>query len=256
MSNHGYVTSCLGPVVDIQLSSAVYREDRRVYSGVRDALSCSASTGQKATEYIGRDLFYPTVYDSLTIIRPSVCFREGITMANCMTQFQAFILDLPYQESYLLAVSHLIPAAYEHNLHIPKGMQWMHETGQQYGLMEESYSRTERSVSPNCRIDLILGFTSLYLLVKSYNNSLIGEVSQQMYGGILRCISLGPTEGLSTWKCNIQLNMQAVVVPVGRLSLGRILNVVGSAVDMYDDQPTAVVYGQSPICKRNTLGHI
>jgi F-type H+-transporting ATPase subunit beta len=255
MSNHGYVTSCLGPVVDIQLSSAVYRENRRVYSGVRDALSCSDSTGQKATEYIGRDLFYPTVYDSITIIRPSVCFREGITMANCMTQFQAFILDLPYHETYLLAVTHLIPASYEHNLHIPKGMQWMQETGQNYGLMEESYSRTERSVSPNCRIDLILGFTSLYLLVKSYNNSLIGEVSQQMYGGILRCISLGPTEGLSTWKCNIQLNMQAVVVPVGRISLGRILNVVGSAVDMYDDQPTAITYGQSPICKGNMLGH-
>jgi F0F1-type ATP synthase beta subunit len=64
-----------------------------------------------------------------------------------------------------------------------------------------------------------------------------------MYGGILRCISLGATEGLSTWKCNIQLNVQAVVVPVGRISLGRILNVVGSAVDAFDDQPTEIAYG-------------
>ena len=107
--------------------------------------------------------------------------------------------------------------------------------------MEESYSRTEYFISPNCRIDLVLGFTSLYLLVKSYNNSLIGEVSQQMYGGVLRCISLGSTEGLSTWKCSMQLNVQAVVVPVGRISLGRILNVVGSAVDVYDDQPIVVL---------------
>ena len=85
-------------------------------------------------------------------------------------------------------------------------------------------------------------------------NSLVAEVSQQMYGGTLRCISLGVTEGLSTWKCYIQLNVQAVMVPVGRVSLGRILNVVGAAVDLFDDQLIAVVYGESPICKRNVGG--
>jgi hypothetical protein len=88
-----------------------------------------------------------------------------------------------------------------------------------------------------------------------YVNSLVAEVSQQMYGGILRCISLGVTEGLSTWRCNIQLNVQAVIVPVGTVSLGRILNVVGAAVDLYNDQPTAVVYGESPIC-RISIGEI
>jgi F0F1-type ATP synthase beta subunit len=84
-----------------------------------------------------------------------------------------------------------------------------------------------------------------------YINSLVAEVSQQMYGGTLRCISLVFTEGLSTWRCNIQLNVQAVVVPVGTVSLGRILNVVGAAVDLFNDQPTAVVYGESPICRSN-----
>ena len=37
-----------------------------------------------------------------------------------------------------------------------------------------------------------------------------------------------------------------------------ILNVVGSAVDVFDDQPMAIVYGQSPICKDyriNTCAH-
>merc|ERR1712194_64300 len=121
--------------------------------------------------------------------------------------------------------------------------------GKPIGVLEELYSSTESNLAPNNRIDIVLGFASLYLMVRSYNNSLIAEVSQQMYGGILRCISLGPTEGLSTWKCSIQLNVQAVIVPVGRISLGRILNVVGSAVDLYDDQPTAIAFGQSPICK-------
>merc|ERR1712039_1047755 len=181
MSNHGYVTSCLGPVVDVQLASDVYRIDRSVYKRVRDGLALSETAGHE-TSYIGRDLFYPTVYDSITVVRPSVCFREGITIANCMTRFHTFIMHIPYQESYLLAVTHLIPASYQHNLDIPAGMKWAEQTGQTSGILEEAYSRTESTLSPNHRIDIILGFTSLYLLVKSYNNSLVAEVSQQMHG--------------------------------------------------------------------------
>ncbi len=86
MSNHGYTASCLGPVVDIQLLSDVYREDRSAYSRIRERVAESETTGQKAT-YVGRDIFYPTVYDSITIVRPSISFREGITVANCMTYF-------------------------------------------------------------------------------------------------------------------------------------------------------------------------
>lgn len=184
MSNHGYVTSCLGPVVDIQLAADVYRENRSVYSRLREGILGTETTGQKTT-YIAREIFYPTVYDSMTIVRPSVSFREGITMANCMTRFHAFILDIPYTETYLLAVTNLIPAAYGKNLQIPAGMEWA--TGEHsFGILEEANSRTERTLSPNHRIDLILGFTTLYLLVRTYANSLVAEVSQQMYGGILR----------------------------------------------------------------------
>ena len=189
----------------------------------------------------------------MTIVRPSISFREGITVANCMTYFHAFILDIPYMETYLLAATHLIPIVYGSNLQILTDMEWT-DIGHSFGILEETYSRTERALLPNHRIDLILGFTTLYLLVRMYVNSLVAEVSQQMYGGILRCISLGVTEGLSTWRCNIQLNVQAVIVPVGRVSLGRILNVVGAAVDLFDDQSIAVVYGESPICKRNVRG--
>ena len=143
--------------------------------------------------------------------------------------------------TYLLAVTHLISTVYGSNLHIPTDMEWT-EIGYSFGIFEETYSRTERALSPNHRIDLVLGFTTLYLLVRMYLDSLVAEVSQQMYGGTLRCISLGFTEGLSTWRCNIQLNVQAVIVPVGTVSLGRILNVVAAAVDLFNDQPTAVVY--------------
>ncbi|MCP3670892.1 MAG: hypothetical protein GY814_10760, partial [Gammaproteobacteria bacterium] len=246
MSNHGYIAACLGPVVDVQLASDIYLSERSAYRRVRQGLAEFETPGQKAF-YIGRDMFYPTVYDSITVVRPCVCFREGITATNSMSNFHSFIDQIPYNDTYLLAVIHLIPGAYGTQLDVPVGMEWTSREHNDYGVMEESYSRSESVLAPSHRVDLVLGFTSLYLLVKSYWNSLVAEVSQQMYGGILRCISLGSTEGLSTWKCTIQLNMQAVIVPVGRISLGRILNVVGSAVDIYDDQPIALVFSQSPV---------
>ena len=38
MSNHGYIVSCLGPVVDIQLVADVYREDRFIHSRLREGI--------------------------------------------------------------------------------------------------------------------------------------------------------------------------------------------------------------------------
>ena len=107
MSNHGYVISCLGPVLDVQLVLDVYRMDRSFYRRVRDGLAMFETSGQKAI-HVGRDLFYPTVYDSITVVRPSVCFREGITVVNSMTRFHTFISEILYHETYLLAVTHLI----------------------------------------------------------------------------------------------------------------------------------------------------
>ena len=86
MSNHGYTAYCLGPVVDIQLVADVYREDRFIHSRLRVGILIMETIGQKAI-YVARDIFYPTVYDSITIVRPSISFREGITVANRMTYF-------------------------------------------------------------------------------------------------------------------------------------------------------------------------
>ena len=142
MSNHGYIASCLGPVVDVQLISDVYRENKTVYSRVREGLVYSEILGQKDF-YIGRDVFYPTVYDSMTIVRPSVCFREGITATNCMSRFNTFILGLPYNTAYLLAVTHLILADYRHSLEILVHMYWVKQTDGITGIFGESYSRME-----------------------------------------------------------------------------------------------------------------
>lgn len=122
MSNHGYIASCLGPVVDIQLAADVYREDRSVYSRIREGVIKTETMGQKAI-HVGRDIFYPTVYDSITVVRPSISFREGLTIANCMMHFHAFILDIPYNDTYLLAATHLILIVYGSNLQIRTDME-------------------------------------------------------------------------------------------------------------------------------------
>ncbi len=53
MSNHGYIASCLGPVVDIQLVADVYRENRFIHSRLREGILRTEITGQKAV-YVAR----------------------------------------------------------------------------------------------------------------------------------------------------------------------------------------------------------
>jgi len=62
------------------------------------------------------------------------------------------------------------------------------------------------------------------------NQTLIAEVSQQMGEGLVRCIAMGPTEGM-------QRGIQAVntgrpiSVPVGDKTMGRMFNVLGDSID-------------------------
>merc|ERR1711966_4014 len=77
------------------------------------------------------------------------------------------------------------------------------------------------------------GLTALYLVVRAYSNYLSAEISQICYGGIARTICLGTTDGLSTTWSGFFISYQPVVVPVGAITLGRILSVVGSVLDPY-----------------------
>merc|ERR1712066_540932 len=77
------------------------------------------------------------------------------------------------------------------------------------------------------------GLAAALILVKAYSNWLVLEVNQICYGGILRTIALGFTEGISSWKVGVFCNFQPLVVPVGRSTLGRLFNVLGSTIDSY-----------------------
>ena len=83
--------------------------------------------------------------------------------------------------------------------------------------------------------DTLVVYTSVFDLSKSYHNFILAEINQLCYGGVLRSVALGQTDGLSTWHVPFMNLYQSVVVPIGQTTLGRIFNVAGSSIDSYID---------------------
>lgn len=150
-----------------------------------------------------KDVFLPSVYDTLLLTRPLCDFRDGrlITSSNS-TQY---LIELAFNDSYLFAMMHLIPADYTERLDC-----------------------LSRSIAQH---DVILPLAALFLLIKSYASIPTLEISQLCYKALLRTIAFSTTQCISTWRCLTLFSLQAVIVPVGRIALGRILNVVGSIID-------------------------
>lgn len=63
------------------------------------------------------------------------------------------------------------------------------------------------------------------------HKKLILEVAQQLGGGVVRCIAMGNTDGLCRGLTVIDLN-HPIEVPVGRDTLGRVMNILGEPIDM------------------------
>jgi F-type H+-transporting ATPase subunit beta len=72
-------------------------------------------------------------------------------------------------------------------------------------------------------------------LPKVYNalnvkGGLVLEVQQQLGDGVVRTIAMGSTDGLSRG-VEVTNTGDAIKVPVGQATLGRIMNVLGEAID-------------------------
>jgi F-type H+-transporting ATPase subunit beta len=160
-------------------------------------------------------LLLGSVYDAILLIRPSCSFRDSTVVKNCMADQVQFYNQLPFNDSYLFALLHICCANYTSTYH-----------GSLYtSISQELADIDERGV--------VLGFASVFWLIKSYVTSLVAEISQLCYGGLFRAIALGSTHGLSTFSCTFLLSLSPLIVPVGRIALGRILNVLGSSIDSY-----------------------
>ena len=163
---------------------------------------------------VARDIFLPSVYDAMIVIRPTSNFRDGTVVKNAITNFTQYLVEMPFNDSYFFALIHLIPADYKSTL-------------------QSFYSSLVEEVEDMNGRDIVIGFASVFLFVKAYQNCLVAEVSQLSYGGVLRGIALGSTDGLCTWRCAFLMGFQPVIVPVGRVGLGRIFNVCGAVIDPY-----------------------
>jgi hypothetical protein len=171
-------------------------------------------------------VFLPTVYDALLVIRPSCNFRHGTVIKNYIGNQAQYFAQLPFNDSYLMGLIHLCCADYRSEYH---GTFVIPSVRSELADMDLGSSPTPGGIVPS-----VLGFASVFLLVKSYSNCLAAELSG-CYKGVFRAIALGSTDGLCTFSCAFLLSFQPVIVPVGRIALGRILNVVGSSIDPYVD---------------------
>ncbi|ACQ68872.1 F0F1 ATP synthase subunit beta [Candidatus Williamhamiltonella defendens] len=69
------------------------------------------------------------------------------------------------------------------------------------------------------------------LEVKNDAIKLVMEVQQQLGGGVVRCIAMGSSDGLQRGLTVTDLG-HPIKVPVGKETLGRIMNVLGDPIDM------------------------
>jgi hypothetical protein len=160
------------------------------------------------------DVFFPSVYDGLLVIRRSCNFRDARVIKNYTANFRQYFIEFPFNDGYLSALSHLIPGNYRSTL-------------------DSFYMSLCAEVSDINERDIILRFAAVFLFIKSYGSCLVAEGSQLCVKGVLRTIALGSTDGLCTWRCTFVIGFQGLIVPVGRIALGRIFNVLGSIIDRY-----------------------
>ncbi len=74
----------------------------------------------------------------------------------------------------------------------------------------------------------------VYDALKLGETSLTMEVQQQLGDGVVRAIALGPTDGLRRGM-SVENTGDAIRVPVGQKTLGRIMNVLGDPIDNLGD---------------------
>ena len=89
---------------------------------------------------------------------------------------------------------------------------------------------------------------SIYDALKMEGSTLTLEVQQQLGDGVVRTIALGSSDGLR--RGNMVYNTKApITVPVGKATLGRIMDVLGSPIDErgpVDQAQTASIHRKAP----------
>ncbi len=89
---------------------------------------------------------------------------------------------------------------------------------------------------------------SIYSALRVDDRDLILETQQQIGDGVVRCIAMGPTEGLARY-LKVTDTGQPITVPVGEKTLGRIMDVLGRPIDRQgpiDSDKTRAIHQKPP----------
>ncbi|MBN2371476.1 MAG: F0F1 ATP synthase subunit beta [Vicinamibacteria bacterium] len=111
-------------------------------------------------------------------------------------------------------------------------------TGDRATTAVENVGRVVQVIGPVVDVEFEKGVPSIYNAVRVVDDGKIGdvpidiivEVEQHLGDNRARCVSMAPTDGLVRGTRAIDLG-EAITVPVGSGTLGRVMNVVGEAVD-------------------------
>ena len=63
-----------------------------------------------------KDVFLPSVYDALLLNRATCDFRDGRLIRNYAVNFTQYLIELAFNDGFVLAIMHLIPADYTERL--------------------------------------------------------------------------------------------------------------------------------------------
>jgi hypothetical protein len=218
--------------------------------------------GPRSASAKGKLDLIPAVFDSIIFCRPSTNFRDGTVVANGSSSFLDYFAAVPFHDSLFFAIAKLVSVS------LPSFNTDTFELSKQYPAyspadhsLEPTPATTVTQCSPAARIFrhfllekslmartcILPMFSAVFLFVKCYASCLVAELSQLCYGGVLRAIALSTTDGLTSFACGFIANLQPVVVPVGRISLGRIMNVCGSSIDPFVELAISSLF-QSSSC--------
>lgn len=188
-----YLCACAGPILDAQLIPCFDTSGKPVPMLLRPVFQ-------------PRALSLPSLHDALLVLRPLAGFRDGLVVsARDSLASRLSFSALAWHEDLAAALLRLVPGAW---------------------AASAASARLPLSSS-----DGLYGFAAKLLVLKSYASCLLAELSQLCYKALLRAVALASTDGASSFHMGAPLTHRALAVPVGRIGLGRIFNVLGSVVD-------------------------
>lgn len=202
---HGLVFACVGPIIDVRLASCTGSLPSLVAAGLSKVDSgCLRRT-------------LPTLcgtaclLGSPCILKPCCTSRKALGTLSPLGRYGAWLSATPAHSSLLSC--------------------WLFLTTFGKSFSELLRGTTVRTSYDSFKAACVRAASCL----KSATNTVFRECNLLESFGLFRTVAQSWTEGLNTWASHASLAFQPMAVPVGLATLGRLVNVVGSAIDPFLD---------------------